>query len=313
MTFYTIMYTAYEKGMNTMFDEKKLNIISKKPGFIAALDESLRSTPSVLRAYGIPDETYHSKEEMLNLVHDMRSRIIISSDFSSTHVIAAILFVDTLNRKIAGMPTSQYLWEEKEIIAFLKIDEGLAVLNNDVQLMNPINDLEKKLENAKVNKVFGTKMKSLILGANPEGIEELVDQQFTYAKQILNYELLPIIETEVDIHCRDKDKAEVLLKKALLDNLNQLSSEEKVIIEVTLPVVPDFYEEIISHPNVIRVLASSGGYKQAEADRKLRQNHGMIASFSRALEEGLKYSETDFEFDMILKETIAEIFDASIQ
>lgn len=296
-----------------MVDEKKLKIISEKPGFVAALDQSLNSTPAALRAYGIPDETYHSKEEMLNLIHDMRGRIIESSDFCSDHIIASILFIDTIKRKIGGLFVSEYLWQKKEILSFLKIDEGLAPITSGVQLMKPIEDFEEKLKEAALHDVFGTKMRSLVLNANPTGIKDLVDQQFELAKQVLAHDLIPIIETEVDIHSPEKEKAEVLLKKELLASLDALPKDQKVVIELTLPVIADFYKELVEHPNVIRVLAASAGYNKAEADKKLSQNHGVIASFSRALEEGLAYQETDFEFEWTLKESIEAIFKASIE
>ena len=296
-----------------MIDEKKLEIMSEKPGFVAALDESIKSTPAALRAYGIPDETYHTKEEMLNLIHDMRSRIMISEDFSSIHILGTILYIDTIKRKIQGQYVSEYLWEQKGILAFLKIDDGLDVPGSGVQLLKPIADFEEKLQEAKNHHVFGTKMRSLILSANQEGIRDVVKQQFEIAKVILQHDLVPIIETEVEIHSTEKKEAEKLLKEELLVELDKLDAQSKVIIELSLPTIPDFYQEIVSHPNVIRVLAASSGYKKTEADKKLSQNHGVVASFSRALEEGLMYQETDFEFDMILKESIQAIFEASIQ
>lgn len=296
-----------------MIDEKKLKIMSEKPGFIAALDQSLNSTPAALRAYGIPDDTYHTKEEMLDLIHDMRGRIMISEDFSSTHILGAILYIDTMKRKIRGQFASEYLWNEKGMLTFLKIDDGLEVPGSGVQLLKPMLDFEEKLKEAKKHHFFGTKMRSLILSANHEGIRDVVQQQFDIAKVILKHDLVPIIETEVEIHSTEKAKAEELLKSELLTELNQLEENAKVIIELSLPTVPDFYKEIVEHPNVVRVLAASSGYKKTEADKKLSQNHGVIASFSRALEEGLMYQETDFEFDMTLKESIQAIFDASIQ
>ena len=296
-----------------MIDEKKLKTMSEKPGFVAALDQSLNSTPAALRAYGIPDETYHTKEEMLDLIHDMRSRIMVSTDFEKSRILATILFIDTMKRKVEGQFTSEYLWNKKNIISFLKIDEGLAVLKNGVQLMNPILDLEEKLKEAKEHQVFGTKMRSLILSANEVGIKEVLKQQFDLAKQIYHEGLIPIIEPEVEIHSTEKEKAELMLKNELLEQLNQLDPSVKIIIQLSLPVVPDIYQDIIEHPNVVRVLAVSGGYKKSEADKKLSENHGMIASFSRALEEGLSYEETDFEFEMILKESIEAIFDASVK
>lgn len=296
-----------------MINEEQLKLMSEKPGFVAALDQSLSSTPAALRAYGIPDDTYHTKEEMLDLMHDMRSRIIISGDFSSEHIIGTILFVDTIERKISGQFIGEYLWNEKGILSFLKIDDGLDVLGSGVQLLKPIADFEEKIAEAKAHHLFGTKMRSLILSPNEEGIKDVIRQQFDIAKIILEHGLVPILEMEVDIHSMEKAKSEEILKRELLEELNKLDPNAKVILEFSLPNVPDFYKEVVEHPNVVRVLAASSGYKKTEADKKLSQNHGMIASFSRALEEGLMYQETDFEFDMILKESIQAIFDASIK
>ena len=296
-----------------MIDETKLQIMSEKPGIVAAIDQSLNSTPAALRAYGIPDETNHTKAEMHDLIHDKRCRMIDSTDFSSAHILATILFEDTMKRKIQGMYTSEYLWEKKQIISFLKIDEGLDVPANGVHLLKPMINFEERLKEAKEHQIFGTKMRSLIVNANEVGIKDLVKQQFDISKVILEHDLIPIIEPEVDIHSTDKEKAERLLKKELLAQLDALDEGSQVIIQLSLPVIPDFYEDIVAHKNVIRVLAVSGGYRKAEADKKLSQNHGIIASFSRALEEGLTYQETDFEFEMTLKESIHAIFDASIQ
>lgn len=296
-----------------MIDEKKLKVMSEKPGFIAALDQSGGSTPAILRAYGIPDETYQTNEEMFNLMHDMRYRIIVSPDFSSEHILAAILFSDTIKRTIEGINTCEYLWEKKGIIPFLKIDQGLDVVRSGAQMMKPIENLEEKLVEAKKHYIFGTKARSLILNANEVGIKEVVEQQFDLAKTIFAHDLIPIIEPEIDIHSPEKAKSEALLKEELKKQLDQLDDDVKVILKLTLPSVPDFYHEFIDHPNVVRVVALSGGYRKAEADKKLSENHGMIASFSRALEEGLAYQETDMEFEFALKESIDSIFEASIQ
>ncbi len=307
---------SIEKGKGVlaiMLDEKKLKIMQENPGFIAALDESARRTPGALRAYGIPDETYRTDEEMFDLIHDMRYRIMASSDFSSECIIATILFKDTVKRTINRINTCEYLWEKKGIIPFLKIDQGQEPVMNGVQLMKEITDLEELFTLAKEYQIFGTKSRSLILSANKMGIKEIVDQQFELAKKALANNLLPIIEPEIDIHSPEKEQSEAILKEELLNHLNQLTKDEKIILELSLPDVPDFYEDLLSHPNVVRVVASSGGYRKAEADKKLSQNHGMIASFSRALEEGLAYQETDLEFDFALKESIQSIFDASIQ
>lgn len=296
-----------------MIDEKRLKIMSDKPGFIAALDQSGGSTPTVLRDYGIPDDTYHTDEEMFNLAHDMRYRIIASPDFSSDHILAAILFEDTMKRTIEGINTCEYLWDKKGIIPFLKIDQGLDVLKSGAQMMKPIENLNELLEEAKKYNVFGTKMRSLILSANPVGIKDVVEQQFELATTIFNQGFIPIIEPEIDINSPEKGKAEIILKEELLTSLNNLDSNVKVILKLSLPKIPNFYEELIDHPNVVRLAALSGGFNKAEADKKLSENKGMIASFSRALEEGLAYQETDMEFDFALKESVNSIYKASIK
>lgn len=304
--------SRYE-GEKNMIDEKKLKIMSEKPGFIAALDQSGGSTPNVLRDYGIPDDTYHTDEEMFNLAHDMRYRIITSPDFSSDYVLAAILFEDTMKRTIEGVNTCEYLWDKKEIIPFLKIDQGLDVLKSGAQMMNPIEDLDNILEEAKNYNIFGTKMRSLILNANPVGIKDVVAQQFELATTIYKKGFLPILEPEIDINSTEKGKTEIILKEELLKALNSLDSDVKVILKLSLPKIPNFYEDLMTHPNVVRVAALSGGYNKAEADKKLSENKGMIASFSRALEEGLAYQETDIEFNFALKESVDSIYRASIK
>ncbi len=296
-----------------MIDEKKLEIMLEKPGFIAALDQSGSSTPSVLRAYGIPDETYHTDKEMFNLIHDMRYRIMASPDFTSEEIIATILFEDTIKRTIEGISTCEYLWDKKGIIPFLKIDQGLDVLKNSAQMMKPIEDLDKVLDEAKKYNIFGTKMRSFVLAANPVGIKEVVAQQFDWATIIYAKQLIPIMEIEVDIHSVEKEKAEAIMKTELLNRLNRLEPDVQVILKLSLPVIPNFYKELIEHPNVLRVAGLSGGYKKAEADKKLSENNGMIASYSRAFAEGLAYQETDLEFDMALKESITSIYNASIK
>ena len=296
-----------------MIYEKRLRIMSDKPVFISALDQSGGSTPTVLREYGIPADTYHTDEEMFNLAHDMRYRIIASPDFSSDHILAAILFEDTMKRTIEGINTCEYLWNKKGIIPFLKIDQGLDVLKSGAQMMKPIENLNELLEEAKKYNIFGTKMRSLILSANPVGIKDVVEQQFELATTIFNQGFIPIIEPEIDINSPEKGKAEIILKEELLTSLNNLDSNVKVILKLSLPKIPNFYEELIDHPNVVRLAALSGGFNKAEADKKLSENKGMIASFSRALEEGLAYQETDMEFDYALKESINSIYKASIK
>ncbi|MGO3731932.1 MAG: fructose bisphosphate aldolase [Vagococcus sp.] len=295
-----------------MIDEKKLDRMRNGKGFVAALDQSATSTPNVLRAYGIPDDTYQTSEEMFNLAHDMRMRMMISPDFSSKYILATILFEGTLNRTVFGVSTSEYLWNEKGILSFLKIDNGLAPEMNGVQLMKDIPDLDKLLEEANAYHLFGTKARSFIKQANETGIIDVVAQQFDLAKKVYAAGLIPIIEPEIDIHSPEKGQAEVILKKEIEKHLSELAPDVKVILKLSIPNVPDFYQDFTTHHNVVRVVALSGGYKKSEANRKLAENHGMIASFSRALEEGLAYQETDMEFDYDLKESINTIYQASL-
>ncbi|MGO2084185.1 fructose bisphosphate aldolase [Vagococcus sp.] len=294
-----------------MTDNQKIEKMISGKGFIAALDQSGGSTPKTLRQYGIPDNSYQTDEEMFNIVHDMRQRIMMSPEFSSDHIIGAIIFEDTMKRKVEGLFTADYLWTKKQILPFLKIDVGLLPEQNGVQLMKEIPNIDQKLADAKAHHIFGTKERSFIFGANEVGIKTLVDQQFKLAETVFKAGLIPTIEPEIDIHSKDKKQSEIILKKYLLEKLSELPTEMKVMLKLTLPSIPDFYQELIAQPNVIRVVALSGGYKRDEADKKLAENHGMIASFSRALLEDLAYQETDFEFDMYLRQTIEQIDDAS--
>ena len=281
-------------------------------GFVAALDQSGGSTPKALRAYGIDEDRYSDDDEMFALMHAMRSRIITSPSFSSTHVLGAILFEDTMDRDIDGRGSVSYLWDVKRVVPFLKVDKGLATEKDGVQVMNPIPALSSLLSRAKGKGVFGTKMRSFIKLADPAGIEAIVDQQFEVGKQILAGGLVPILEPEIDIYSTQKGEAEQLLKEKIAARLNQLDTGQHVILKLSLPDVADFYADLLSHPNVLRVLALSGGYSREEADIRLAANPGVIASFSRALTEGLSVNQSDAEFDATLGESIESIFEASL-
>lgn len=283
------------------------------PGFIAALDQSGGSTPKALRLYGIAEDAYTNEVEMFDLVHAMRTRIIKSPVFTSDHILGAILFENTMDRMIDELYTADYLWEKKSIIPFLKIDQGLSQEEHGVQLMKPIEQLDSLLQRAQERHIFGTKMRSVIHQANPEAIDLVVKQQFEFAKVILSYGLVPIIEPEVDIQIADKEAAEAILKESLLKYLETLSEQDYVIFKLSIPTKANLYQKLMEHRNVLRVVALSGGYSRETANALLAQNHGLIASFSRALSEGLTAQLTDEQFDSILKETIDSIYQASIQ
>lgn len=283
------------------------------PGFIAALDQSGGSTPKALHLYGINEDTYSGEEEMFGLVHEMRTRIIKSPSFTSEHILGAILFENTMDRKIDGLYTADYLWDKKGIIPFLKIDQGLLPEEQGVQLMRPIAQLDSLLQRAQERHIFGTKMRSVIHQANPEAIDAVVKQQFEVAKTILSYGLVPIIEPEVDIHIPDKEASEAILKNSLAKHLATLAADQFVIFKLSIPTKVNLYEELMAYPNVIRVVALSGGYSRETANHLLALNHGLIASFSRALSEGLTAQLSDAQFDQTLKATIASIYQASIQ
>jgi fructose-bisphosphate aldolase class I len=282
-------------------------------GFIAALDQSGGSTPKALAQYGIQESSFTNDEEMYTLVHEMRTRIIKSSAFDSANILGAILFENTMDRKIDGQWTADYLWEKKNIVPFLKVDKGLADLSNGVQLMKPISNLDELLTRAVERNVFGTKMRSVIKEANATGIQEVVEQQFAVGMQIFEKGLIPIIEPEVDIYSVDKEKSEEILKEEIKKQLNLLDKEVKVMLKLSIPTVNNFYSELMSDPHVVRVVALSGGYSREEANQRLSQNHGLIASFSRALSEGLFADQSDAEFNATLGETIKEIYEASIK
>ncbi len=280
-------------------------------GFIAALDQSGGSTPKALRMYGISDDQYEGEQQMFDLMHAMRSRIVMSPAFTGDRVLGAILFEMTMDRQIAGLGSAEYLWTVKQVVPFLKVDRGLADEADGVQLMKPMPELDALSERAVRAGVFGTKMRSVILHADQSGIDEIVAQQFEVAQQILGHGLVPIIEPEVDINSTTKAEAEDLLQRSILAELDALAADQPVMLKLTLPAVDDFYQPLVRHPKVLRVVALSGGYSRDDANAKLARNHGIIASFSRALTEGLVAQMSDDEFDAALDAAIAGIFAAS--
>ncbi|RLL43726.1 fructose bisphosphate aldolase [Oceanobacillus piezotolerans] len=292
--------------------EKYLEQMKNGKGFIAALDQSGGSTPKALKAYGVSEDQYGNEAEMFDLVHEMRTRIITSPAFDSEHIIGAILFEQTMDRQVEGRYTGEYLAEEKGIVPFLKVDKGLAELSNGVQKMKPIDNLNETLNRAKERGMFGTKMRSVIKEANMDGIQEVVDQQFEIAEKIINKGLVPIIEPEVDIHSTDKEQSEIILKQEIKKHLDQLSKVDLVMLKLTIPDRANQYKELTEHPNVVRVVALSGGYSREEANAKLKENDGLIASFSRALSEDLNINQSDEEFNTALQEAVESIYDASV-
>ncbi len=291
--------------------EQQLQKVRTAPGFIAALDQSGGSTPKALRLYGIGEDAWSNDEEMFDVVHQMRTRIITSPSFGGDRILGAILFENTMDREIEGQPTASYLWNVKNVAPFLKVDKGLAEEKDGVQLMKPIDNLDTLLEKANANGMFGTKMRSVINQANARGIKAIVDQQFEVGKQIVAAGLVPIIEPEVNIHCPDKAEAEDMLHAEIMRHLNALGEDQLVMLKLTLPEKDNLYTDCIAHDNVVRVVALSGGYTRDEANARLARNHGMVASFSRALSEGLSAQQTDDEFDKMLDESIASIAAAS--
>lgn len=291
--------------------EQQLRKIKTQPGFIAALDQSGGSTPKALLDYGIKQDAWSSEAEMFALVHQMRARIVTSPAFNGDRIFAAILFEGTMDREIEGQPTADYLWNTKRVIPFLKIDKGLADEKDGVQLMKPMPALAALLDKANAKRIFGTKMRSLIKQANAAGINAIVDQQFEVGAQILAAGMMPIIEPEVDIHCPDKAAAEASLKAALLERLNKLPADQSVMLKLTLPERDDLYADLIKHPNVLKVVALSGGYSREEGNNRLRRNHGVVASFSRALVEGLSAQQSDAQFSAMLDAAIQSIYEAS--
>jgi len=294
----------------TVFKEQ-LQKVQRRPGFIAALDQSGGSTPHALRAYGIQEGAWSDEAEMFAIVHQMRTRIIASPSFTGERILAAILFENTMDRAIEGQPAADYLWNVKRVVPFLKVDQGLAGEKDSVQLMKPMPGLPHLLEKAKAKHIFGTKMRSFIKRANAAGTRDIVSQQFEAARQIIAAGLVPIIEPEVDIHCPEKAKAEALLKAAILEALRALQPEQLIMLKVTLPEQDDFYGDCVTHPNVLKVVALSGGYTREECLNRLRRNHGIVASFSRALLAGLSARQTEEEFNAMLDGSIESIFEAS--
>jgi len=293
-------------------NKEQLDRIRTGKGFIAALDQSGGSTPKALQQYGIEPGRYSGDEEMFALVHEMRTRIIKSPAFDAKHILGAILFENTMDRKIDGLYTADYLWEKKGIVPFLKVDKGLAELDGGVQLMKPIPDLYDLLKRANGRNIFGTKMRSVIKEANPDGIRKVVEQQFAIGKQILAAGLVPIIEPEVDIHSPDKRESERILRDEIARHLSALDEGATVMLKLSIPTEDDFYLDLIEHPRVARVVALSGGYDQREANEKLARNRGLIASFSRALAEGLADQQTDEQFNATLSRSVQAIYEASI-
>jgi fructose-bisphosphate aldolase class I len=295
-----------------MVDVKQKLQMTNKNGFIAALDQSGGSTPSALRLYGIAHSDYSSDEEMFRLMHEMRVRIMTAPSFSGNKVIAAILFERTMDGDAKGKAVPTYLWEDRGVVPFLKVDKGLNAEENGVQLMKPMPDLDTLLARAVKKGIFGTKMRSVIANADKTGIAAIVEQQFEIGRQILGHGLIPIIEPEVSIKSPTKQEAEAILRDEITKELDALPEGTRVMLKLTIPTVPDFYKPLIDHKAVVRVVALSGGYSLVDACEKLSHNHGMIASFSRALTEGLKVSMSDAEFDADLGKTIGQIYTASV-
>ena len=292
--------------------QQQLQRVKHSNGFIAALDQSGGSTPKALENYGVTQQAYDNEAAMFDVVHEMRARIMTCDSFDSERVLGAILFEDTMDRTVNGKPTANYLWQDKNMLPFLKVDKGLAAPMNGVQVMRPIPDLEALLDKAKNYPIFGTKMRSVIYEPNVDGIEQVVQQQFDVAKQILSQGLMPIIEPEVDIHSADKHACEVILKASILRHLERLADNQHVMLKLTLPEQAGFYQALIEHPKVLKVVALSGGYSRTEACAKLAQNSGMIASFSRAFTQGLSYQQSAAEFAETIDNAIHEIYQASI-
>src|SRR5262249_47921772 len=291
--------------------EQQLQKIRTQPGFIAALDQSGGSTPKALQDYGIKKGAWSNDDEMFALVHQMRTRIITSPSFTGERILAAILFEGTMNRDIDGQPAADYLWNVKHIVPFLKVDKGLAEEKDGVHLLKPIPQLADLLKKANEKHIFGTKMRSVINEANATGIQAIVNQQFEVAAQIIAAGLVPIVEPEVDIQCPEKAKAEELLKAAILEGLKKLPSDQLVMLKLTLPEQDNFYADFVRHPKVLKVVALSGGYSREEGNNRLRRNHGVVASFSRALVEGLSAQQSEAEYNALLDASIQSIFEAS--
>ena len=293
-------------------NQEQLDRMKNGKGFIAALDQSGGSTPKALKAYGVDESAYSNDEEMFTRVHEMRTRIIKSPSFQKQEILAAILFENTMDRKIDGLYTADFLWDKKGIVPILKVDKGLAAEADGVQLMKPIDGLGSLLDRALERHIFGTKMRSVIKQANKTGIRAIIDQQFSVGKEIIAKGLVPILEPEVDIHCPAKEEAEAIMKDEIKAHLAKLPADDKIMLKVTIPTVENLYEDLMQDPHVVRIVALSGGYPQHEANEKLARNHGLIASFSRALAEDLRANQSDAEFDKVLKTAIDGIYKASI-
>ena len=293
-------------------NQQQLKRMTEDKGFIAALDQSGGSTPKALKAYGVDESAYSGEEEMFTRVHEMRTRIIKSPSFDKSRILGAILFENTMDRKIDDLYTADYLWEKKGIIPFLKVDKGLAEEKDGVQLMKPIPGLDALLDRANERHIFGTKMRSVIKQANEAGIRAIIDQQFVIGMQIAHKGLVPILEPEVDIHCPDKAKAEEIMHGIMQEYVAKLHEGAKIMFKVTIPTVDNLYADLMKDANVVRVVALSGGYSMDDANEKLTRNHGLIASFSRALAQDLRFTQSDEEFDAVLKKAIDSIYQASI-
>jgi fructose-bisphosphate aldolase class I len=295
-----------------MMNQEMLSQMKSGKGFIAALDQSGGSTPKALKLYGLDESSYSNESEMFDRIHEMRTRLITSSAFNGERVIGAILFEMTMERSIEGLGTAEYLWQRKRVVPFLKVDNGLADEVDGVQLMKPIPQLGARIESARRHGVFGTKMRSVINLANSSGIRSIVAQQFEFGKEIIAGGLVPIIEPEVNIKSAEKQEAEVILKQELLEFVASLSADQNIMLKLSLPTEADLYKELVAHPRVVRVVALSGGYSRDEANALLAKNHGVIASFSRALTEGLTAQQSDSEFNVALHRTIQSIYEASL-
>jgi fructose-bisphosphate aldolase class I len=298
--------------MEANMNKEQLELIKNGKGFIAALDQSGGSTPKALKAYGVNEDAYENEEQMFDLVHEMRTRIIKSPAFNSDKIIGAILFEQTIDREIDGKYTGDYLWEDKGIVPFLKVDKGLEEVANGVQLMKPIDTLDELLRRGNERHIFGTKMRAVIQEANKEGIKAVIDQQFEVGQQIFDAGLMPILEPEVDINSPTKAEAEAIMKEEILKHLDQLEGDTEVMLKVTIPTEDDFYRELIDHERVVRVVALSGGYSVDDANRRLAKNPGLIASFSRALVENLYADQSDEEFNGLMEKSVNGIYEASI-
>ena len=294
-----------------MSNAEQLEIIRTRPGFIAALDQSGGSTPKALGLYGVTEDAWSNDDEMFDVVHAMRSRIVTCPAFSGDRILGAILFENTMDREVDSQSTASYLWNVKNVVPFLKVDKGLADIENGAQVMNPNPNLDALLDKAKAAGIFGTKMRSVIKEANAAGIDAVVKQQFDVGRQIIAAGLVPIIEPEVDIHCPDKEAAEELLHTGIMEQLNSLGADEIVMLKLTLPEKDNLYADCVAHPNVARVVALSGGYSREEANDRLSRQNGMVASFSRALSEGLAAQQSDDEFKAMLDASIQTIVEAS--